>query len=90
MVAATCFLAWFSAAGKIGGAEWPRHSIDNTSRGADGARLLDVNNDGRLDITTPWEEGGAVRAYLQPATENVRALWPAVTAGNVASPEDAI
>ena len=52
---------------------WPRHTIDATSRGADGARLGDVNRDGRPDLVTGWEEGGVVRVYLPPSpTESFR------------------
>ena len=36
---------------------WTRHTIDNSSRGADGVRFLDVNGDGLEDIATGWEEG---------------------------------
>ena len=36
---------------------WPRHVIDDSSVGADGVRLADVNGDGLPDITTGWEEG---------------------------------
>jgi len=69
---------------------WKRHIIDDTSRGADGVRLADVNGDGLLDIATGWEEGGKVRAYLNPGPEKSTAPWPKVTAGSVASPEDAV
>ncbi|MGZ0167490.1 MAG: FG-GAP repeat domain-containing protein [Planctomycetales bacterium] len=73
------------------GAEpWPRHTIDNSSRGADGVRLTDVNGDGHLDITTGWEEGGVIRVYLNPGPEKASAAWPAVTVGSVKSPEDAV
>ena len=30
---------------------WPLHVIDDSSRGADGVKLADVNNDGLPDIT---------------------------------------
>ena len=30
----------------------------NFGLGAEGVRLRDINSDGRLDITTPWEQGG--------------------------------
>ncbi|MBM3891804.1 MAG: hypothetical protein FJ388_22030, partial [Verrucomicrobia bacterium] len=38
-------------------APWKMHFIDNTSRGADGVKLADVNGDGLLDIACGWEEG---------------------------------
>jgi hypothetical protein len=72
------------------GTPWLRHTIDNSSRGADGVRLADVNKDGLLDIATGWEEGGVVRAYLNPGPARAREQWPAVTVGNGASVEDAV
>ncbi len=71
-------------------AEWKQHTIDNTSQGADGVRLMDVNGDGRMDVATGWEEGGLVRAYLHPGKLNVKKPWPSVTVGHVNSPEDAV
>ena len=72
------------------GSEWPRHVIDDSSRGADGVRLADVNGDGLPDIATGWEEGGRVRVYLHPGPQHSKQAWPAVTVGEVASPEDAV
>ena len=69
---------------------WTRHTIDASSRGADGVRLADVNGDGLLDIATPWEEGAKIRVYLHPAMEKVKQPWPQVTVGQVAAPEDAV
>lgn len=69
---------------------WSRHVIDNSSRGADGVRLADVNRDGYLDVATPWEEGGVVRIYLNPGPDHAKEKWPAVTVGKVGSPEDAV
>jgi len=69
---------------------WKRHTIDNTSRGADGVRPLDVNGDGLPDLCTGWEEGGVIRAYLHPGHAAVKQPWPAVTVGKVKSPEDAV
>ena len=69
---------------------WKRHTIDKSSIGADGIRLLDVNGDGLDDIATGWEEGGIIRAYLHPGKAKAKELWPKVTVGKVKSPEDAV
>lgn len=71
-------------------AEWTRHTIDNSSRGADGVRVDDVNGDGLPDLTTGWEEGGVIRVYRNPGPKHARDPWPAVTVGEVKSPEDAV
>ena len=42
-------------------AAWLRHTIDSTSKGADGVRLRDVNGDHSPDMASGWEEGGLVR-----------------------------
>ena len=68
---------------------WSRHTIDDSSLGADGVRQADVNGDGLLDVVTPWEQGGRVRVYLNPGPEGLRERWPAVTVGEVGDPEDA-
>ena len=67
-----------------------RHTIDDTSRGADGVRLADVNGDGWPDIATAWEEGGQVHVAVHPGPAAVRGRWPTVTVGQVGSPEDAV
>ncbi len=69
---------------------WKRHTIDKSSKGADGVRLMDVNGDGLLDVATGWEEGGVVRAYINPGPKKSKAEWPAVTVGRVKSAEDAV
>lgn len=69
---------------------WPLHIIDNSSRGADGVRLADVDRDGRSDITTGWEEGGQIRICFQPEQAAIRAPWPSIQVGAVRSPEDAV
>ena len=51
---------------------------------------MDVNDDGLSDIATGWEEGGKVRVYLHPGPAKVKEAWPAVTVGQVRSPEDAV
>ncbi len=71
-------------------AAWPRHTIDDSSRGADGTRLADVNGDGRPDIVTGWEEGGITRVYLNPGPEKAKGKWPAVTVGKTPNVEDAV
>lgn len=69
---------------------WQRHVIDDSSRGADGTRLMDVNGDGLPDIATGWEEGGAVRVYLNPGPAKAKQKWPAVTVGSAKNVEDAV
>ena len=69
---------------------WKRHVIDDSSKGADGVRLADVNGDGLMDIATGWEEGGVIRAYLNPGPSAAKKPWPAVTVGKVRSSEDAV
>ena len=96
-----CLVAFFVAnalffrcsSQKTSGNSWPegawvRHTIDDSSQGADGTRLADINGDGRLDITTPWEQGGQVRVYINPGDAGLREPWPAVTVGAVGDPED--
>jgi hypothetical protein len=72
------------------GHPWNRHSIDNSSRGADGVRLADVNQDGLLDITTGWEEGNLTKIYLHPGYHPVKSPWPVITLGSTPNVEDAV
>ena len=89
MLARFTIIALFAAAGcGNDGPGWARHTIDDSSFGADGVRLADVNGDGRLDITSPWEEGGEIRVYFHPGESGLRERWPAVTVGRVGDPED--
>lgn len=76
--------------GAADGAPWTRYTIDDSSQGADGVKLGDLDGDGRLDIATAWEEGNVVRAYLNPGPAAVRKPWPRVTVGTVEAGEDAI
>jgi len=69
---------------------WHRHTIDSSSRGADGVRIQDINGDNLPDIVTGWEEGGVIRVYLNPGPAKSKAHWPAVSVGRVRSPEDAV
>lgn len=72
------------------GPVWKRHTVDNTSKGADGVKLGDINRDGLPDIVTGWEEGGEVRVYLNPGPAKSRDAWPRVIVGKVDDAEDAI
>lgn len=47
-------------------AGWPMHVIDDTSLGADGVKLGDLNGDGYEDIVCGWEQGHVARVYLNP------------------------
>jgi hypothetical protein len=69
---------------------WPLHVIDDSSRGADGVRLADVNGDGRPDLVTGWEEDGVIRVCYQPERAKVRERWPCETVGRAGDPEDAV
>ena len=69
---------------------WEMHIIDNSSNGADGVKLADINKDGRLDVVTGWEEGGITKLYLQPETKLVKEKWPAVIVGKSPNVEDAV
>lgn len=74
----------------VPGSPWTRHTIDDTSQGADGVKLGDFNGDGLPDIVTGWEEGGGVRVYANPGTSKVREPWPQTTVGEVKNVEEAI
>ncbi|MDH5603800.1 MAG: VCBS repeat-containing protein [Cyclobacteriaceae bacterium] len=69
---------------------WPRHTIDNSSSGADGVKLADINNDGLPDIATGWEEGGITKLYLHPGKDKVKEEWPSVVVGPTPDVEDAV
>lgn len=69
---------------------WPRHTIDDSSTGADGVKLADWNEDGYLDIVTGWEEGALTKIYLHPGPLRVKDKWPQMTIGQTPSVEDAV
>ena len=74
---------------------WLRHTIDPADKvagklGAAGVRLADFNGDGLDDITTGWEQGGAIVVYQNPGPAKAKSVWPSVTVGIVRSPEDAV
>lgn len=76
--------------GTVASGQWKRHTIDSSSRGADGVRFADMNGDGLPDCVTGWEEGGVVRVCFHPGYDAVRRPWPGVVVGRVRSPEDAV
>ena len=88
IVAAAVLLAAAGPAAADG--PWKRHTIDSSSRGADGTRLADVNGDKLPDVVTGWEQGGVTRVYLNPGPAKAREKWPAVTVGRTRSVEDAV
>lgn len=67
------------------GVPWKSHIIDDSSQGADGVKLADVDGDGTLDIAVGWEEGGVTRVYLNPGPKDSKSQWPAVTVGKTPS-----
>lgn len=70
--------------------DWPRHTIDDSSSGADGVKLADWNEDGLLDIVTGWEEGGLTKIYLHPGKIKAKQKWPQMTVGSTPAVEDAV
>ncbi len=90
LIASVLLVPWGRLAAQEDAGPWARHTIDGSSRGADGVRLADANGDGLMDICTAWEEGARVRVYLNPGPCKVKEEWPAVTVGEVGSPEDAV
>lgn len=90
LIGALYFLALYFTHPTIAGEEWPRHIIDDSSRGADGVKVADVNADGLMDIVTGWEEGGLARVYLHPGYGKSKSSWPAVTVGNAPDAEDGV
>ena len=63
---------------------WVRHTIHgystgSTLSGADGVHLLDINGDGLLDVTSPWEQSAKVTVSLHPAAGSDPTMaWPTV------------
>ncbi|MEM9675264.1 MAG: VCBS repeat-containing protein [Bacteroidota bacterium] len=45
---------------------WTRHTIDDTSFGADGTKVCFANQDSLPDIVAGWEQGNVTRLYFHP------------------------
>lgn len=90
MIEAAVIAMLLTADAPVKSEPWKRHTIDDSSRGADGVRLGDANGDGLMDIATGWEEGGIVRVYLNPGPRKSKDKWPAVTVGKAKNVEDAV
>ncbi len=75
---------------KPSGPVWKRHTIDASSRGADGTRVGDLNRDGLPDLTTGWEQGGEIHVCINPGPQLSQNPWPTVVVGKVKGPEDAV
>ncbi len=90
VITAFVLLPWVSVCSAGIGRPWPRHTVDDASRGADGVRLADANGDGLPDVVTGWEEGGVTRVCLDPGPARAKSKWPAVTVGRTPSVEDAV
>ncbi len=63
---------------------WTRHTIDNSSKGADGVRIVRRNP---LQLVTGWEEAGIVRLY-SPGPR-IREPWLREEVGPAPNVEDA-
>lgn len=66
---------------------WTRHTVDNTSFGADGTKTYFANQDSLPDIISGWEQGGITRLYFHPGDPNQK--WPYVEVPSLAV-EDAL
>ena len=84
------FCAFLAASAAIADQPWPRHAIETGLEGADGARLRDVNGDGRPDLVVGWEQSGVVALYLNPGPEKARGPWPRVHFKGIRDVEDAV
>jgi len=84
------FIFLIAAIQGANGQGWKHHIIDNSSSGADGVKLADINKDGLLDITTGWEEGGITKLYLNPGKDEVKSEWPSVVVGQTPRVEDVV
>ena len=69
---------------------WKRHTIDNSSLGADGVRSADVNADGLPDLVCGWEQGGVSRIYLMQRKQGEHPAWLQIDAGQAPDVEDAL
>lgn len=69
----SCYLLWILPA--IAQFPWTMHVIDNSSKGADGAKVVDADGDGKMDIVVGWEQGHIVRLYRHPEPGLEKSTW---------------
>lgn len=72
---------------------WTRHTIQAGGPdfdGADGARGMDIDGDGDVDLVSGAEESGVTRLYLNPGPANATDAWPQRMIGNTPNVEDAL
>lgn len=60
---------------------WPILSVatGTTLKGADGVAAVDINGDGKLDLTTGWEQSGKSTVSINPGCSGVKSTWSSVT-----------
>jgi hypothetical protein len=75
---------------KVTSPKWQRHTIDDSSLGADGVRTEDVNQDGLPDLVAGWEQGGVSRVYLMQRDSGMKPIWIQTDAGPALDVEDAL
>jgi len=68
---------------------WKLHVISESGGGPDGARLMDVNNDGLVDVVSAYEQSGRIRIYIHPGTGKLNVPWPRLEIADVGRGEDA-
>lgn len=60
--------------------EWAESVIYDAFDGADGVELGDVDEDGRPDVVTPWEQGAAITVSFHPGyAAAFSGAWPTAT-----------
>lgn len=69
-------------------AQFRLHSPGGPS-GADGVKVADINGDGWMDVTTPFEQGRTVGIFLNPGPQHATEEWPVIYFPECVGAEDA-